>query len=209
MKHFSWECIYGLNFQFEYLSLLRNYCNIYTSTLRHKNSDYEEIQSILGYIGTLKSLFEKEIEMTHFIRFSNRFTTTFKCKHPIVLAPMGGISGSQLASAVSAAGGIGFLGTGGQNPHSKLHFVGVGEIVKNLREAQKASHASTVGVGLTIEGFLDKDAPVLDQVLSTNPHNLWLSTDGAGVVNFGPFCKLATSSRIPVNLFVQVIGRVP
>ena len=52
-----------------------------------------------------------------------------------------------------------------------------------------------------------QDAPILDQLLSTNPHNLWLSTDGAGVVNFGPFCKLATSSRIPVNLFVQVNAR--
>ena len=168
--------------------------------------------------------------MTAFIKFSNRFTTTFKCKHPIVLAPMGGISGSQLAGAVSAAGGIGFLGTGGQNPHPKLHYVGVGDIVSKLREAQKAAHSSTVGVGLSIEGCLDKvttrktrdngylpkiliadsvsltrqDAPILDQLLSTNPHNLWLSTDGAGVVNFGPFCKLATSSRIPVNLFVQV-----
>lgn len=50
-----------------------------------------------------------------------------------------------------------------------------------------------------------QDAPILDQLLSTNPHNIWLSTDGAGVVNFGPFCKLATSSRIPVNLFVQVL----
>lgn len=145
--------------------------------------------------------------MTAFIKFSNRFTTTFKCRHPIVLAPMGGISGSQLAGAVSAAGGMGFLGTGGQNPHSKLHYVGIGEIVSKLREAQKAAYASTVGVGLTIEGFLDKDAPVLDQLLSTNPHNLWLSTDGVGVVNFGPFCKLATSSRIPINLFVQVKDR--
>ena len=94
--------------------------------------------------------------MTAFIKFSNRFTTTFKCKHPIVLAPMGGISGSQLAGAVSAAGGMGFLGTGGQNPHPKLHYVSVGDIVSKLREAQKAAHSSTVGVGLSIEGCLDK-----------------------------------------------------
>lgn len=94
--------------------------------------------------------------MTAFIKFSNRFTTTFKCKHPIVLAPMGGISGSQLAGAVSSAGGIGFLGTGGQNPHPKLHYVGVGDIVSKLREAQKAAHSATVGVGLSIEGCLDK-----------------------------------------------------
>jgi NAD(P)H-dependent flavin oxidoreductase YrpB (nitropropane dioxygenase family) len=39
--------------------------------------------------------------MAGFIKFSNRFTKAFKVKHPIVLAPMGGIAGVGLVSAVS------------------------------------------------------------------------------------------------------------
>ncbi len=41
-----------------------------------------------------------------------RLTDTFKIEHPIVLAPMDLVSGARLASAVSAAGGLGLIGGG-------------------------------------------------------------------------------------------------
>jgi NAD(P)H-dependent flavin oxidoreductase YrpB (nitropropane dioxygenase family) len=36
-----------------------------------------------------------------------RFTELFQAAHPLVLAPMGGMSGGALAAAVSEAGGLG------------------------------------------------------------------------------------------------------
>ena len=39
-------------------------------------------------------------------------TEMFGLQHPIVLAPMGGVSGGLLAAAVSNAGGLGLVGGG-------------------------------------------------------------------------------------------------
>jgi len=41
-----------------------------------------------------------------------RLTEAFGLRHPIVLAPMGGVAGGRLASAVSNAGGLGLVGGG-------------------------------------------------------------------------------------------------
>ncbi len=40
------------------------------------------------------------------------FTELFQVAHPLVLAPMGGVSGGALAAAVSEAGGLGAVGGG-------------------------------------------------------------------------------------------------
>ena len=40
------------------------------------------------------------------------FTELLSIQHPVVLAPMGGVSGGELAAAVSNAGGLGLIGTG-------------------------------------------------------------------------------------------------
>jgi hypothetical protein len=55
------------------------------------------------------------------------------------------------------AGGLGFLGTGGQNPNTKVKYIGVGDIVTKLHRAQKeAGTSESVGVGLNVQGCLDK-----------------------------------------------------
>jgi nitronate monooxygenase len=41
-----------------------------------------------------------------------RLTERFRLRHPIVLAPMGGVAGGHLAASVSNAGGLGFVGGG-------------------------------------------------------------------------------------------------
>jgi nitronate monooxygenase len=41
-----------------------------------------------------------------------RLTEAFELRHPIVLAPMGGVAGGRLAAAVSNAGGLGLVGGG-------------------------------------------------------------------------------------------------
>jgi nitronate monooxygenase len=44
--------------------------------------------------------------------FRTALTELFGIRHPIILAPMGGVSGGALAAAVSRAGGLGLLGPG-------------------------------------------------------------------------------------------------
>jgi nitronate monooxygenase len=44
------------------------------------------------------------------------FTELFQIDHPLVLAPMGGVSGGALAAAVSEAGGLGLVGGGYGDP---------------------------------------------------------------------------------------------
>ena len=46
----------------------------------------------------------------------NRITEMLGCKYPIIQAPMGWIARSQLASAVSNAGGPGIIGSGSMYP---------------------------------------------------------------------------------------------
>ena len=44
--------------------------------------------------------------------FRTALTDLFGIRHPILLAPMGAVSGGALAAAVSRAGGLGLLGAG-------------------------------------------------------------------------------------------------
>ncbi|MFE9880307.1 NAD(P)H-dependent flavin oxidoreductase [Streptomyces sp. NPDC005784] len=47
---------------------------------------------------------------------STAFTKLLGVQHPIVLAPMGGSAGGELAAAVSCGGGLGLVGAGGGDP---------------------------------------------------------------------------------------------
>ena len=47
---------------------------------------------------------------------STALTEMFGLQHPIVLGPMGGVSGGLLAAAVSNAGGLGMVGGGYGDP---------------------------------------------------------------------------------------------
>jgi len=44
------------------------------------------------------------------------FTELLSLRHPIALAPMGGVSGGALAAAVSNGGGLGLVGGGRADP---------------------------------------------------------------------------------------------
>lgn len=65
-------------------------------------------------------------------------TRMFALKHPIILAPMGGVSGGALAAAVSNAGGLGLVGGG---------YGDVDWLRTELSRVTSATHASW-GVGL-------------------------------------------------------------
>ena len=91
-----------------------------------------------------------------------RLTELFELVYPIVLAPMGGAAGGELAAAVSNAGGLGLVGGGFGNPAS---------LAKEL-EAVKSKTTRKWGVGL-ITWRASEDA--LHVALKYKPDVFWLS----------------------------------
>ena len=89
-------------------------------------------------------------------------TQMFDLRHPIVLAPMGGVSGGHLAAAVSNAGGLGLVG-GGYGDAAWLRT----ELSRVKQETSRPW-----GVGLITWSI---DASVLDLALSYRPDAFVLS----------------------------------
>jgi nitronate monooxygenase len=82
-------------------------------------------------------------------------------RHPIVLAPMGGVAGGRLAAAVTEAGGFGFIGAGYGDPDA-------------LRREIAAAGSARVGIGF-ITFALDTKPDSLRIALETQPPALQLS----------------------------------
>ena len=89
-------------------------------------------------------------------------TEMFGLKHPIVLGPMGGVSGGALAAAVSNAGGLGLVGGGYGEP---------AWLRTELSHVQQATQRPW-GAGLITWAA---NPGVLDLVLSYRPHAVMLS----------------------------------
>jgi len=90
-----------------------------------------------------------------------RLTELLDIKHPVLLAPMGSISGGALAGAVSAAGGLGLIGGG----------YGDGEWLER-QFAAAGNHR--IGCGF-ITWSLQKRPELLDLALASRPAALMLS----------------------------------
>ncbi len=93
---------------------------------------------------------------------STALTTQFRLAHPIVLAPMGAISGGKLAAAVSNAGGLGLLGGG----------YGDAAWVRRELEVVKASTQRPWGIGFITWSLTP---PVLELALASKPSAVMLS----------------------------------
>ncbi len=92
---------------------------------------------------------------------STPLTEMFGIDHPIVLAPMGGVSGGALAAAVSAAGGLGLIGGGyGDQDWVAEQF----DLAGNQR----------TGVGF-ITWSLAEQPELLDEALAKEPAAVMLS----------------------------------
>src|SRR5574340_894434 len=89
-------------------------------------------------------------------------TEMFGLHHPVVLGPMGGVSGGALAAAVSNAGGLGLVGGGYGNPEWLQ-----GELARTVGAARRA-----LGVGL-IPWAVERS--VLELALSFRPAAFMLS----------------------------------
>jgi nitronate monooxygenase len=112
-----------------------------------------------------------------------RLTDRLKLQHPIISAPMGFAAGGELASAVSAAGGLGLIG-GGYGDRDWLS-----------REFDRAGNRP-VGCGF-ITWSLARNPGLLDQALARSPSAIFLS--------FGDPAPFAPSVRAAgVALICQV-----
>ncbi len=94
-------------------------------------------------------------------RLRTPLTERLGIRHPILLAPMAGVSGGALAAAVSQAGGLGILG-GGYGDRSWLD-----------REIRAAGDAP-IGIGF-ITWALARQPTLLDRVLDHAPVAIFLS----------------------------------
>jgi nitronate monooxygenase len=92
---------------------------------------------------------------------STRLTEFFGIEHPILLAPMAGISGGRLAAAVTAAGGLGLIGGG------------YGDADWLRREFDQADGAR-IGYGF-ITWSLARNPELLDETLARRPATIMLS----------------------------------
>jgi nitronate monooxygenase len=107
-------------------------------------------------------------------------TEMFGLEHPIVLAPMGGVSGGRLAAAVSNAGGLGLVGGGYGDP----------AWLRTELSRIKEETSRPWGVGLITWAV---DTGVVELVLGYRPHALMLSFGDPrphGVVIKAAGCKL-------------------
>lgn len=116
------------------------------------------------------------------------FTRRFGIEHPVVLAPMGSVSGGALAAAVSGAGGLGIIG-GGYGNRAELQ-----------REFEAAGN-EPVGVGF-ITWSLAKQPELLDMALDRAPKALFLSF--GELTSFAPKIKKA---NVPLIAQVQTVAQ--
>jgi nitronate monooxygenase len=103
--------------------------------------------------------------------------------HPIVQAPMGGVAGPELATAVSAAGALGMLTAGPTDGPEKLE-----------REAAQMTERFAIGA---LAWRLDEDPEILDAAIAARPVAIAIS---AGQIV--PHAARVIEAGIP--LFVQV-----
>jgi len=112
----------------------------------------------------------------------------FDIEHPVLLAPMAGVSGGALAAAVSKAGGLGLIGGG------------YGDADWLMREFEAAGNTG-VGVGF-ITWSLARQPDLLDLALDRSPAALMLSFG-----NFKPFLHRIRESQAKLVVQVQTLDQ--
>jgi nitronate monooxygenase len=115
-------------------------------------------------------------------------TSLLDIEHPILLAPMAGVSGGALASAVTNAGGLGVIG-GGYGDRDWL----TGELLK--------AGNTPVGIGF-ITWSLQKNPGLLDVALAHRPKAMFLSF--GDIDGFAPRIRQA---GIPLIAQVQTVAQ--
>ena len=125
--------------------------------------------------------------MSAAVRFDTALTRRLAIRHPVLLAPMGAISGGRLAAAVTRAGGLGFVGPG----YHDLEWID--------RELD-AAQGERVGVGF-ITWHLTRDPQRLTRTLARRPAAVMLSFGDAA-----PFVDEIRRSGALLFIQVQTLG---
>jgi nitronate monooxygenase len=115
---------------------------------------------------------------------NTRLTEFFEIEHPILLAPMAGISGGRLAAAVTAAGGLGLIGGG----YADADW---------LRSQIGQADGARVGYGF-ITWSLARNPGLLDVALAQQPATVMLSFG-----DLRPFADRIRAAGIPLTAQVQ------
>ena len=115
-------------------------------------------------------------------------TRLLKIEHPVLLAPMAGVSGGAMAAAVSNAGGLGIIGGGyGERESLEREFAAAGNV--------------PVGIGF-ITWSSQRNPDLLDVALAHAPKVMFLSFGELGA--FAPKVKKA---GIPLIAQVQTLAQ--
>ena len=115
---------------------------------------------------------------------ATRLTESLGIQHPILLAPMAGISGGRLAAAVTAAGGLGLIGGG------------YGDAEWLPSQIAQAGGAR-IGYGF-ITWSLARNAGLLDLIVAQQPATIMLSFG-----ELAPFAERIRTAGIPLIAQVQ------
>lgn len=119
---------------------------------------------------------------------STALTRKLGLQHPVLLAPMGAVSGGALAAAVSRAGGLGLIGGGYGDPIW-------------LAEQFAAAGNEAVGAGF-ITWSLAKQPDLLDMALQRRPRAMLLSFG-----DLRPFAAKIKSQGVPLIAQVQTVAQ--
>lgn len=119
-----------------------------------------------------------------------RLTLAWGLRHPVVQAPMAGVSGGALAAAVSAAGGLGMVGIGHLTPTAWLRHeaeiagasgpYGVGLMAWALKDRPELLDAALEGQPFVVAVSFGDPAPYADQVHAAGAHLVAQVSDGDG-----------------------------
>jgi nitronate monooxygenase len=102
-------------------------------------------------------------------RLTTRFCQRLGVLAPVVLAPMGGCAGGRLAAAVAAAGGVGFVGSGGESlAYLRSEWA--------MAVSQPGVPRQNLGFGMNINQLEELPAGTLEALLEElQPAHLFLS----------------------------------
>jgi nitronate monooxygenase len=126
-------------------------------------------------------------------KIRTRLTELFRIEHPILCAPMALVTGGELASAVSRAGGLGIVGGG---------YAGILGGEPDLEAEMERAKPERIGVGF-ITWALERSPAMLTKALKHSPFCIFLS--------FGdprPFAKEIRDAGAALICQVQLLSQI-
>jgi nitronate monooxygenase len=122
---------------------------------------------------------------------ATELTRAWGLRHPVIAAPMAGVSGGELAGAVSAAGGLGFIGVGADEPawiaaeaaraRARAPRFGIGFIAHILERRDELLEAALEQEPFVVSISFADPAPWVERIHAAGARAVTQVQDGAGV----------------------------